>query len=229
MKDWKVETSGDLDELVERHQGLLSGDVIIGVVDAIPAKFQYDPRVELLRAVVFYHLQHKAGEEAKWSEAFDRFNRVETVGTSALSRFYIYNYRFLAARKARLGPSTLSGSFAHAGEAAQEIDAPLKNQLLGFLLYNYARYLLEIPKPQSALSYYIQAAGYRVLWYQHFRDTCADAAALKMAATQVWKMRKDFEGLFPGEDINQWCGVSVELFNEVTPLADPNFSAIKPT
>lgn len=210
-------------QLFQRHQSLLSGDKIIAEVDGIPVKFYGDPRTQYLKAVLYYHLQHKKKGGQEWGEAYKNFAAVELVpADGVLLRFYRENYCFLSARNAGMDATVIEQHAQDAGFLVDLVEEPLKYQLSGFLRYNCCRYLITQGKLGPALDLWKDAADARIQFYEHLKTVSAGDTELSAAATQVWKMRSDFLGFF-----HDLCGVDNALFAEVAALADPAFSAAK--
>lgn len=214
----------DLDRIVENHSPLLSGDAIVRIVQAIPLEFYSDPRLRLLYAIVAYHLEHKKDKaDQDWHAVYVTFKDLPSI-LDPLSEFYRHNYLFLAGRNANNNNEICGSHFVNATSAAQRISEPLRDQIFGFLFFNVARWLLKIDKATEALVKWQQAAAARERWYIHVCTAGESDEVVNGAATQVWKMRKDFQNFFPDTDIEK-CGVDEALFREVAKLADSKFSA----
>ncbi len=232
LGEGRIETEADLDFIVEHHSALLSGDRIIPIVANIPPAFAELPQTRFLQAVVFYHLQHKEKVEQKWVEAHQQFSQLPEGEIGTHLGFYIPNYKFLSLRNANGDPEELERIFTQTKEAAEKMPEPERQQLLGFILYNYARLLIKLQREErQAADMYIKAGAARVAYYEAIRDT-ADDREKAAAAKEVWKIRQDWysaknpKGFLPNTDISE-CPISETLFEEVELLADKNFSATK--
>lgn len=126
----------------------------------------------------------------------------------------------------------MPGYFQQAKSAAEAKEDPeIKAQLLGFILYNYARHLLQNEqKPDEAKQYYIEAGKARIEYFMALRSrgVSAEDSIMKGAATQVWKIRQDWPAFF-GEDTIGQCPVTEELFRllEEQYSVNPRFSATR--
>lgn len=238
-------TSRTLNEVLRNHSALLQGDApLIGIVEGLRdhSGIQYI-QINVLKHIVYYHEQHQAqnsGGVPDWQGAYRYFfdmlatsedeAKAQQIGIKLkplpnLVLFYVHNYCFLALRNANGDPDVIEEHYKQAMATTRKIPPPVRHQLRGFIVYNHSRLLLKQKQTDAAKKEYIQASEARVKWYVHVRDSGADADAIKGAATQVWKMRKDWPGFFG--DILDELAITPALFEEVAKLADPNFSATK--
>lgn len=231
----KVETPADLVRLVERHQDFLSNDAIVGIVDGIPAGLTGTPEARFLRGVVAYHLTHKAAEK-DWTGAGERFTGLPAAPLGSHLEFFRVNYLFLVHRNIGDPFEVLLPLAFHAVLAAQSVAEPFRSQLQGFVFYNWARFLLNSQPdpaaqaylktwPAAPADYYIHAGKLRIAYYTQVRGD-ADKDMVKNAATQVWKIRKDWAGFLPAVPV-ALCPVDEVLYAETGALADPARSAKK--
>jgi hypothetical protein len=237
-RNWLTEPPGsedDMNLLVAGHQALLSDDVIVAVVRNLPAKLQSSLQAEFLEAVMYYHLQHRVTDgEQDWQGARQKFHKLvmqtgnvvqhDGGGGTPLLRWYIKNYLFLSCRNLGMGSDVLQTEFEALRNDAEKMADPQRQLLLGFILYNWARLLLKEKNVTEGAAYYMLAGVARARYYLTVKHQ-DDQNEIKRAATQVWKIRKDWGGL-----IGDTClplPVNDELFAEVAVLADPTFSAVK--
>ncbi len=225
LAEGAIETRDDLNFVVEHHSALLSGDRLIPIVQKIPTAFAELPQTHFLQAVVFYHLQHKeTADKQDWAKAYEKFaTLLPHANTGEMLGFYIPNYCFLALRNKGGDAHELEDLFVRTRAGAEQIPEPAQHQLMGFITYNYARLLIKQGRQADAAPFYIAAGNARVSYYLKIKDT-ANQTDLRGAATQVWKIREDWETLLPNADISD-CPVTKELFDEVAVWADPAFSA----
>lgn len=240
--------SRTLNELIRNHSALLQGDaplvkIVAKIREESLAMLGHQFYVDLLAAIVHYHEQHQLQqqkEQPDWQESYRLFAsfivtpedeaKAKQIGLRIkplpnLVLFYVHNYCFLALRNANGDQGVIEDHFKKAMAVTRKIPPPVRHQLRGFIVYNHSRLLLKQKQMDAAKKEYMQASEARVKWYEHVRDSGTDADAVKGAATQVWKMRKDWPGFF-GNDPDE-LPITPALFEEVAKLADPNFSATK--
>ncbi len=211
-------------KLVQDHSPLLSAGKLAEAVAGIPEELHDEPRCKFLQAVLYYSEQHKA-KPPDWQGAAERFLALQDEVAGPSMAFYVPNYLLLSRRNAGGDMEELEGYFRRAQAAADDLDGPEQNQLLGFLLYNWSRCLIKVGRVDEALKFYNAAGSSRVAFYEFLkREPSTTPDELKGAATQVWKIREDWGTFFPSTDISQ-CSVSEEVYAEVAPLANPDFSA----
>lgn len=223
-----------LDKLVSESQGLLTVQALGDALAGIPEELRRSNQAQYLRAVVLYNKQHdkaRRQEAPDWEACLMAFQTLQPTSHNDLD-FYAPNYCFLAARNAgshRWG--ALTGYFAVARKAAEGKDEEKKNQLIGFLMYNYARHLLQNEsRTVMAKRYYIEAGKARVAYFESLRNrgVSTEEPIMQSAATQAWKIRKDWPAFFGRETIGE-CPVSEELFAELERnyRVNPKFSAAR--
>lgn len=239
--DWTtkpIENRQDLEAFLEVHQDYLSGDRIVEVVQRIPELLRDTLVARYLQGVVYYHLQFKKAEEERdWTGAYDGFKLLlkevgQTSDEHPLLSFYIPDYVFLAARNAGEPEAALRTYCDDAIRGARRSPQPVRSQLRGFILFNWARTMVLTLAPrldgeekelllEEAYDDFCEAVASRIRYYEAM-EAGGDAEALKTAATQVWRCREDFPKLFPGRPLED-CPVSAELHAETARLADPQF------
>ncbi len=219
----RIESLEDLNFVVEHHSPLLHEDRIIPLVQSIPAALAELPQTRFLQGVVLYHLQHKKEDKEKdWASAYEKFAALlPEAEAGGFLGFYIPNYCFLSLRNHNKHDPLLKEFFEKAKQGAERMEEPIRSQLLGFILYNYGRLLLS-QNAVLAVEKYIEAGRARIRFYESIKST-ADEIELLSAATQVWKIREEWERSLPHCNI-YFCTVSQELFDEVAKLSDPKFA-----
>lgn len=240
IRNWLTEPPGNEDDmnlLVAGHQALLSADVIVAVVRNLPLALRDSVQGKFLEAVMYYHLQHRVTDgESDWEGARQKFHKLLTKtgnvvqhdggGGTPLLRWYVKNYHFLSCRNLGMGSDLLQADFEALRNDAERMGGPVRQLLLGFALYNWARLLLKEVRVSEAAAYYILAGVARVQYYLIVKQG-DDVGEIKRAATQVWKIHADWEkGLLPTDGLG-FSPVPPPLFDEVAALADPTFSAKK--
>lgn len=223
----------ELREAVWNHSPLLQGNCPLREqVASIPGDLAETPEAKLLNAIMHYHDQHVAtntGGTPNWQSAYDRFKELEELGTGAHApvdcKFYIWNYLFLSGRNADEKLETLTTYAENAERIAQKFTPPDCFKLAGFIIYNVSRLLHKMNKVEEAKRTYVEAAKQRKEYYLHICHLQTAEVEIRGAATQVWKMRKDWT-LFFGTDPDI-LDIDDELYAEVAAIADPNFSVTK--
>jgi hypothetical protein len=227
MNWWEhIATEADLERMIMEMQSLLSGDSIFTAVANMAPALKRIPRGRFAQLVANYHQQHKNPGTKDWQGVYEGFSELLPDTTAdPLLRFDVANYTFLSLRNAGGTKEQLLPLFDQAAHAAQLLPEPLATQRLGFIWYNRARYMHQQGNLGEALELYKDAGQKRVDYYFAVRGD-SDPAKVKAAATQAWKIRADWPTMFPDASLDQ-CPVTEQLFAELAPQADPNFSATK--
>lgn len=208
----------DLDELVRIRQSLIGQGVLQQRLDDLRTVYpstEIDPRFTFLETVQRYSHAAKCGtaDSVAWASLLSEFGIIE-ASTPALE-FHLPNYMLLCARNA--GPpndAKVPRLFRCAAEAALKLPDGEKNEALGHLNYNVAKWLQKRGQVADALAHWQAAARHRFQSYGLLKMSKAPRAELFAAAQQLAKLRKDFPDFFVGTGIDE-CGVAADVVDEL--------------
>jgi hypothetical protein len=221
-----VTSREDLVRLVDIHQDLLLDDQIVAVVEGIPSEFKDELETKFLVAVAFYHRQ-LGTRRMKWGSSHQHFEHLaennQCLSMSPLLSCYINIYAFLSGDKAGMNLPGIITYFYGAKEDADQLPEPRKSQVLGFLYYNLARIYHKRVEMDEARWNWGMAGRHSASYYNQIKENGSEAA-VKAAATQVWKIRSEWGNFFPDAHVSQ-CLVDDILFEEVAKLADQSWAA----
>lgn len=207
-----------LEECITRRQELISSDALDECIDLIKQKWptMNAPQFEFLKAVSAYHrtTKERSGSKEAWSVLGARFEAI--ILTSPMTRFYVANYMFLCFRNSQ-SPALrkrLESIFKQAADISFQLTSAERNEAMGHLHYNAARWLCSEGKTSDALQHWQSAARHRLGFYGELKYTGASDARLLAAAQQIAKMRSDFVTFFPETAILE-SGVEEKVYDEL--------------
>lgn len=208
----------DLGELVRIRQSLISQGTLRQALDdlrTVHPQSEADPQFTFLETVLRYSYAVKANtnDAIIWIDLLSAFSVVDPI-TPELE-FYLPNYMLLCARNA--GPpndAKVPGLFQRAAEAALKLPDGERDEALGHLNYNVAKWLKKRGQVADALAHWQAAARHRFQFYGRLKMAKAPRAELLAAAQQLAKLRKDFPDFFVGTDPEE-CGVDPDVFAEL--------------
>lgn len=208
-----------LNTLVELHQTLISQGHIGNVVSLLQSgpngnDIVQDSRFSILHAICGYDVARQPDAHtspAQWQTLAREFEGI-TQG-NPLTRFLAQNYLFLCLRNAGES-SRLLTVHERAAAIAEELTPAQFAEHMGYLEYNYARYLLKNPDTvPGAKVHYLAAARHRLEWLRIVSEEDSHEVQLA-AAQQVVKIRLDWEGFFPQDSVDE-CPVTEEVVAEL--------------
>lgn len=143
----------------------------------------------------------------------EQFQRIERSTTELA--FYVPNYALLCVRNAGAPHDTaIPNLFRQAVEAASKLPDDEREEALGHLYYNVARWEHKKGSTVQAYANWQIAVGHRILFLKHLNRAQESRERRLAAAQQVWKMRGDFQKFFPEQNEDD-CGVTVETIAEL--------------
>lgn len=221
-KDWsKITTPEEMATLVEIHQSLLIDDEILRVVPRLRPQLLNTTEGQLLLTVCLYHMMKKRQQPGgAWDAPLALLRGLSSP--SPVVQFYILNYRFLGKRNGGALYGDLKELYEQICVCAERCEDAVRHQLLGFIEYNWGRYLFESKHIEQAMQHYAIATTNRRDYYLAVRAH-VDPAVITAAATQLWKIADEYPKRFPTESRL----IDADLFDEVAATARKEFSAVK--
>jgi len=227
-----------LDSLLIHRQALISTGYIYDVHWLLPRilpttmmlSITNSERYKLLSAVTAYHTLSNRDPKPvaiDWLQLEPSFR--EIASTDPLVRFVSLCYLYLILRNARQYDE-LDAIYTAAFGAAEAIrDSGVREEQLGYITYNKARYLSTIGgHDHDSKMLYIEAGHHRLNYFASLKQ---DSISYVAAAQQVAKIRIDWQKFYGGSTIEE-CPVSEETLTKMRDICAGSiyqFSVTKPT
>lgn len=213
---------GFLDLLLDLRQEMIDLDIIVTVLELAEAHnpaLKTDPRLAFLHLVAEYHgnVRRQLKDAQQWNDLGERFEVFGRV--NEMVNFYAPNYALLCFRNAGgdVSKQKVPKMFREAADASAFLTEAQRNEAMGYLQYNVARWMLkEGGHPEENVIQHWQGGGhFRTKWLQGLDRANARPYTWTAASKQVWKARAEFPQRFPNADIDD-CGVPKDVFDAIT-------------
>ena len=209
-----------LDRMIKERQALISSGTLQSQLQEFKEKYpdEYsDPRYDFLDAVNLYDRSVKAGMKSpqQYIDLLEQFTGIDT-GSNTQLRFYVPNYALLCARNAGTPhDNEVPKYFQQAETAASNLPDDERDEALGHLHYNVARWLHKKECLEEAIPHWKSASMHRLTFYGLLKAAGNEPYdRLLAAAQQVAKMRSDFPAFFKDKDVDE-CGVEAKILDEL--------------
>lgn len=213
-----AQTSERLDRMIKERQALISAGTLKRELKQFGDEFPNDcddSRYEFLDAVNLYDRSVRAGmtNSQHYVDLMQQFKEIEQ--TTPKLAFYIFNYMLLCARNAGSPhDEEIPKLFRQAVEVASNLPDDEREEALGHLYYNVARWEHKKGMMLQAYMNWQMAAGHRISFFKNLKKGQESPERLLAAAQQIWEMRGDFKKFFPEQGIDE-CGVTAQVIAEL--------------
>jgi hypothetical protein len=210
-----------LDDVIRRRQDMIASDYLQMALSHIRIVHKTTSgavvhRVAYLDLVECYHVgsKKKLATPDDWTELGQRFLQLE--GVTPVVAFYRLNYAFLCVRNGDGAHDFLTELYRDAVQAAAGLEETERDEALGHLHYNWARYLLKVGRRNEALAPWQESSKHRVAYYDALKRGRAGESMLLAAAQQVAKNLHEFRDKNFFQEVDTvLCGVPQELFDSL--------------